>query len=285
MATSLRIVVTGGSGKIGTRLLEVLIARGHQPIGLDRDNPTPPVAPFVQADLRERAMLEPILEQADAICHLGEYPQLQPDMRADQLFAHNVTVGSRVLQTAADLKLKRIVYVSTCQVYGLWGDHYAKINTPPKLPMDETAARRPQDAYALGKVAVEDYACMLAEQNPGLSIAAIRLPWVMDDREVANARAKLPEILQMRDGMNTYLHLDDAAEVLAMAIEGDGKGFKAYHAVADDIISARPTREILKDRFGEEARLPPDFPDFGSPVTTEKARQHFGWTPRFSIHR
>jgi nucleoside-diphosphate-sugar epimerase len=284
MAQSLRIVVTGGSGKIGTRLLQTLMARGHQPLDLDRDMPTNRVAPFVQADLRERTMLEPIFDKADAVCHLGELPGLSADISPDKLFSHNCAVGARVLQTAVDMKVKHIVYVSSCQVYGLWGEGFADVQPPASLPLDENTPLHPRNTYALAKVAIESYARLLAEQNPDFTISVIRLPAIWDDRDVQNAQVQLPEVLQLREGFNTYLHLDDAASILALALENQRPGFEAYHAVAEEVWSAKPVRELLKERFGDSVKLPPDWPDFKAPVSTEKTRKHFGWSPRFKLN-
>jgi len=283
MAQSLRIVVTGGSGRVGTRLLEVLIARGHQPIDLDQNSPKDRVAPYVQMDLRERTSLEPIFDKADAVVHLGEIPDLQHDMQPDKQFSHNCAVGARVLQTAADMKVRRFVYASSCQVYGLWGPGFERVSPPATLPMDESAPLQPQNSYALAKIAVESYAKLLATQKPDFSIAVVRFPWVWDNRDVQNAKAQMPEMLHLREGMNTYLHLDDAASALALALESDRQGFEVYHAVAEDVWSARPIRELLKDHFGEKTGLPSDWSDFRSPVDTDKIRQHFGWSPRFKV--
>src|SRR6185436_4961681 len=104
----------------------------------------------------------------------AEIPNVGGSISPEDVFSHNTQAGSVVLQTAADLKLKRMIYTSTAQVYGCWG--YGLV-PPVRLPFDETHPLRPQNAYSLGKAAKEWYAQMVSKQS-GLSIAIFRFPWV-----------------------------------------------------------------------------------------------------------
>ena len=101
--SSLRVVVTGGSGRIGSVLVRRLIEQGHAVTNVDRRPPdgAPAQAKFVFADLRQREILQPIFEQCDVVCHLGEIPNASGPLPPEQIFAHNTAVGSTVLQTAA----------------------------------------------------------------------------------------------------------------------------------------------------------------------------------------
>lgn len=281
MLSSLRIAVTGGSGLIGSRLIEVLSRRGHHPINLDLA-PNPKVeSSFIQMDVRDREALEPVLKNLDAICHLGEIPGLHRCPSPAKLFAHNTAASSAVLQTAADAGVRRIVYVSSCQVYGCWGEtEFASLHEIPRLPMDESASLHPRNAYALSKMAGENYARLLAEQTGG-SFAIARLPWVWGPDMLSRALSR--PVDKLREGFNTFLHVEDAAAALLATIECDRGGCEAYHFVADDIWADRPLRELLRERFGEV--LPTDWPDFRAPVLTTKAAQQLGWRARFSLRK
>src|SRR5207248_8889123 len=107
-------------------------------------------------------------------CHLGEIPSINGAMSSEEVYFRNTRAGSVVMQTAAELKLRRVIYTSSCQVYGMWAEGRA---IPQRMPFDETQPLAPQNAYALGKAANEGYARIVAERY-GSSIAVIRLPWV-----------------------------------------------------------------------------------------------------------
>ena len=280
----MRVAVTGGSGRIGTAVIAELLARGHEIVSLDRRPPaSPPPAGvrFVQSDLSSRKFVQPVLEQVDAVCHLGEIPNVHLGPSPEEVFAQNTRAGAVVLQAAADLRLKRVISTSSCQVYGAWDTP----RVPPlRLPMDEAHPVQPQNAYALGKVANELYAKMVAEQQ-GLSVAVFRLPWVLpvdwQFNEAWVARLRQPPA--QTDGLATYVHTADVATAYALALENPRPGFEVYHFSAAEVLSLYPLAARLRSHYPEYPSLPADWPPFKSPLLTAKARQHFGWEPHFNF--
>lgn len=278
----MRVAVTGGSGRIGSEVIKVLLERGHAPINLDRRQSSNPLVRFAYIDLRKRGQLQPIFEQVDAVCHLGEITHSNAPYSPDEIFSHNVCVGSAVLETAADLKMQRVIYTSTAQTYGCWGPEMV---APLRFPLDETHKLQPQNVYALSKVANEKYA-LLTTQRHGTSIAIFRFPWVMDCEywnEDSEIWRMLPQAIGAPEGFSTYVHARDAALAYALALENPQPGCEAYHFTADEVFSALPIRErLLKFHPGYPA-LPPDWPAYKSPVSTAKALQHFGWKPEVNL--
>jgi nucleoside-diphosphate-sugar epimerase len=278
----MRVAVTGGSGRIGTVLCRELVARGHDVINLDRRPPTGESAGrFVLLDLADLASREPVralLGQVEAVCHLGEIPNVHHGPSPDEVFAQNTRAGATVLQAAADLKLRRAIYTSSAQVYGFW-DHPAA--TPLRLPFDETHPVTPHNAYAMGKVANEGYARMLAERQ-GLSVAAFRFVWVrVEDYDDEHARS-LRTMPPRTDGFATYVHVSDVARGYALALENPRPGFEAYHFSAPEIASLQPLRQRLAAHHPDYPPLPADWPDFKSPLLTTKLREHFGWEAKWN---
>jgi nucleoside-diphosphate-sugar epimerase len=276
MSKRLRIAVTGGSGRIGQAVVKELVSRGHSVINIDRRPPEDRSVKFHFIDIRSREQLQPVLEGMDAVAHLAENPNPHALISGDELFTSNTRCAATVLQTAADLGIGRVIYTSSCQVYGSWGDVLA--NPAGMLPMDETTPVNPQNHYALGKVVGEQYARFLGEKA-GLSVAIFRLPWVIQDEHVLRH-------LDYRshghfEGFCTYVGTIDTARAFALAIENPRPGCEAYHFTADEILSLAPLRERLKFMNWEDL-LPADWPAFRSPVLTNKAREHFGWKPEIN---
>lgn len=276
----LRVAVTGGSGRIGRPLCRLLIARGHEVINLDRRKPSEALGKFVYCDLRQREVVQRALEQVDAVCHLGEIPHVgnQPP---EEVFATNTAIGSTVLQTAADLQLKRIIYTSTCQTYGQW--EFPRV-PPVSLPYDETAPLRPQNAYAASKVANESYARALSGQMPDLSIAIFRMPWVISE-DVGLDQLQWYTHAPKRhvDGLGTYLHVTDAVRGYVMAVEKPIPGCEAYHLTAAKVRITRPLAELIRELHPDYPPLPTDWPANKSPLLLDKMRSHFGWVPLWDI--
>ena len=277
MATPLRIAVTGGAGRIGRVVVQRLLARGHQVLVLDRMKPPPSAARWVHVDLRRRELVQPLLEQVDAVCHLGEIPNMIPSFTADEIFASNTAATSVVVQSAADLGLKRLVYASSIQRYGFQGSASAP---PAQLPIDEDAPANPQQAYALSKVAGEAY-CQMAAEHQSLSVAALRLPGMVEWTAETIPWSTLERERSFHE-LGTYVHVDDAAEAFALAVSDTRPGFRVYNAMAPDALTLRPVREALASTW-PQLRLPADWPTWRCPVISERIRIDLGWTPNWSI--
>jgi len=288
MSRKLRVVVTGGSGNIGSKVIQQLVERGHEVVNIDQRQARKPVpgVRFVYADLRERHQFQPAFEGMDAVCHLGEIPQALTSMSPSDLFATNTRIGSSVLQTAADLGIGRVVYTSTCQVYGHWGDNFDRL-TLTRFPMDETEPLRPQNQYALSKVANESYAQFVSVETK-LAVSIFRFPAVMQFEHLEPRWVRWMERDRgPAEGFSTYLHVKDAARAYVMAVESQTlpAGCEAYHFTASDVMSRMPIRERFALYNPGVPPLPQDWPDFKSIVSCEKARRHLGWEPTYSIQQ
>ena len=58
-----RIVVTGGSGRLGVKVIDELIARGVDVLSVDLNRPEKPQCPFLPADLTEAAVVQDVLSR------------------------------------------------------------------------------------------------------------------------------------------------------------------------------------------------------------------------------
>ena len=86
-----RIVVTGGSGRLGQFVIRELLAHRYEVLSLDRVPPREKLCPSWLTDLRHSGDLFEALASAHGIVHLGAYqaPNLAPDA---ETFGNNVTV-------------------------------------------------------------------------------------------------------------------------------------------------------------------------------------------------
>ena len=283
----MKIAVTGGSGKIGSRTVALLRERGHDVLSLDIRQPTDKSLPFAVLDLRAPSAVRRAFDGQDVVLHLGEMPNVGTTEPFD-CFAHNTQVGSAVMEIAVQCQVKRIVYTSSCQTYGLWGNLGEPAMRPDYLPIDETHPLRPQNAYALSKVCNEMYAQQLVQKH-GVPIAAFRFPAVFAHETVhwMTQRAKMRSMSSWGEhDMGTYVHVDDAALAYALAAERGWTGFEAYHFLAADIMSGVTTRELIAKQFPTLA-IPESFADatdpYAAPTTTAKALAHFGWRASWSL--
>jgi nucleoside-diphosphate-sugar epimerase len=160
-----KIFLTGTEGYIGSRLGPLLMARGHEVVGLDagfyRDG-------WLYSDARQLGMIPRTIikdlrhvtaadiEGFDAVVHLAELSNDPLGENRPEITYQINHRGSVELATKAKAAgVKRFVYASSCSVYGVGTGEF----------VDETGAVNPQTAYAKCKVLVEQDVKLMADAD------------------------------------------------------------------------------------------------------------------------
>lgn len=157
----MRVLVTGNTGYIGTKLVPMLLAEGHDVVGLDSDLfeqctfvGTIPDIPHMRKDVRD---VEPgDVEGFDAIIHLAALSN-DPlgDYRPELTEEINEKASVRLAQLAKQAGVQRFLFASSCSNYGLSGDNF----------LTETASFNPVTPYGASKVGVELALQQLADDS------------------------------------------------------------------------------------------------------------------------
>ena len=171
----MKCLVTGGAGFIGSHLVELLIASGHEVIALD--NLTSGQLKnlitleknskftFFEADIRDIKALAPAFLGVDWVFHLAGLADIVPSIESpEQYFSTNVAGTFNVLECAKVNGVKRFIYAASSSSYG----------TPDQYPTDETSPINPQYPYALTKYMGEELVMHWARVY-GLSALSLRL--------------------------------------------------------------------------------------------------------------
>jgi len=279
----MKIAVTGASGKIGREVVRQLQARGHDTLSLDVRPPSEGTGPFQVIDLRAASQVRRAFDGMDAVCHLGEWPHLIAGHA--ETYQANTEIGSNVMTAARQMGVGRLIYTSTCQTYGYWGDYAKMLRLPaPPVPFTEEAPLRPTNGYALSKVSNENFARILVNDG-SMPIAAFRFPFILTPQRAAwFAREAQAHQRDVPEGFGTYLYVQDAALAYCLALEVGWQGFEAFHFVADDVLYAGDMPQMLQ-RVWPDVQVPAGWPAEANPVLTTKAREKFGWRPAHSLIR
>lgn len=153
-----RIFLTGGTGFIGSNFLRQAMASGHQIVALrqsasSRPKVSLPCEPlWLEKPLQDVAIDD--LRGCAALVHFAAVGAANPVACSwDEAFRVNVTASLRLLVTAADAGIRRIIVCGSCFEYGRAGERYKAIPTSAPLeptgPYHASKAAATLAAYAL----------------------------------------------------------------------------------------------------------------------------------------
>lgn len=229
-----KILVTGGCGFIGSHLVDRLLETGHEVSVLDdlssgHKKNLNAKASLTQGDVADKALVEKLAGNADAIFHLAAIASVQVCDEQPEL-AHRTNVeGTGIVFATAAAKGIPVIYASSAAVYG--------DNTD--LPLSETSATGPLGNYGIHKLQCEAAA---HEMKPELKSVGLRFFNVFGPRQdprspysgviskfMSSARAG-KTLTVFGDGTQSrdFIYVADVVELLVKAW-GAAKGCEVFN--------------------------------------------------------
>ncbi|GAA1973805.1 NAD(P)-dependent oxidoreductase [Microbacterium pumilum] len=289
-----RIVVTGGSGRLGRTLVSGLAGRGREIVSLDRA-PTVQLAAAnvsqVSLDLTDAAATARALTdaKADAVIHLAAIavPFSAPE---DVILRTNATLAMSVLGGAVAAGIPKIVAASSPTVLGYGAPTEW---SPERLPLDEDSATLPWNAYALSKLLIEQSLAMLQRQTGDrVRFAAFRPCYVIAPEEWSGAptqqghtvRERLDDPALSAPALFNYVDARDVAtfaDTLLGAL-GDIPNGEVFFVGADDALAREPLADLLPRFHPGTASAAAVLTGSAPAFSNAKARRLLGWRPQHS---
>jgi nucleoside-diphosphate-sugar epimerase len=276
-----RVVVTGGSGRIGRYVVRDLVGR-HDVLNADIADPADAsISEFAHCDVLDRNAVASAVEGARTICHLGG---LDYDTRAsDEAFFRINTVGTwNVLEAAATAGVDRVIVASSTSAYGLFDAHPDW--KPRYLPIDEAHPCRAYAGYSLSKIVTEEICDTWARSTP-MSVISFRPQHVVGVESLAMYDAFVGDAPDT--WLSNYVIVDDVARAFAMAVEESIPKSGTFLIGSDEAPRDEPTLEWAGRAIGHlpEIRNPRRYQDSpnASLFTNEKAASVLGWRPQRTL--
>ena len=297
----MRYVITGGSGYIGSRLVDLLARREDTEKIVICDVAPPatyrPLTEFEHVDVRDRDAVRRVLERVrpDALVHLAFI--LNPSR--DEHFMYDVDVNGthNVLEAAAAAGTAQVLVTSSATAYGAFPDN------PVPLTEDHPVRGVASFAYARDKTESDRLCQLWAAAHPDRVMTIVR-PSIVFGPSVDNYLVRLwtkqpftadPGTL---DNEIQFVHEDDTVDAITRLLLGRHGG--AFNVAGDGVMTQRECAEVIASpirrmpmrayralaRTMWRARLsevPPGQIEFAIHpwiVSTEKLKKTTGWSPR-----
>jgi nucleoside-diphosphate-sugar epimerase len=257
-----KVLVTGGNGRLGRWVGPALVADGHDVVSVDRQLPATqaPGVHYREVEMSDLGQIIGAAAGCDAMVHLAAIPQ--PLSHPDEVvFLNNVGATYNALQAAMLLGINRAIIASSISAYGMaWG----RPTFPPLYaPIDERTAE-------------------MFVRRCGMTVLAYRLHWIGQPGE-SRQRALDPAYTAEQDAFNLWGYIDarDAARAICLGLKADLQGFHAFNIVASDTLRVEPTAELIA-RHMPYLELRGEFPGHASGWSTRRAEEMLGFVPQYS---
>jgi UDP-glucose 4-epimerase len=229
------VLVTGSSGRIGSRLVRTLAARGTAVRGLDLKPLEHPPAGYdeVVGHLDDREAASAALAGVRLVFHLGALMSWDP--RDDEALHRTNCEGTRqLIEAARGVGARRFVFASSGEVY--------PEGAPRQLPIDEAHPTEPRSTYGLTKLIGEEMVRHLGRS--GMETVILRFSHTQDARELLDPTSFFsgPRFF-LRSRLAQQRRLGNAAQVAAL--EAADIGREAHVLACSE--SDRPFRMHITD--------------------------------------
>jgi UDP-glucose 4-epimerase len=304
-----RVLVTGGAGYIGSHAVRALRDAGHSVVVLDdfsagHREAVPADVPIVEANTAQRDVVLEALRQhrIEAVMHFAAWLDVGASVRDPLGYYHNNVIGSLgLLGAVIDAGVRRFVFSSTCATYG----------EPTSVPLDESMAPRPINAYGETKLAIER-ALEHLERGHGLRWIALRYfnaSGAHPDGSIGEDHAPeihlIPRAIQAACGgsplqvfgedyptpdgtcIRDYIHVSDLADAHLVALQAleDGRPSAVYNVGTGRGHSVRQVIDAVSKVVGQPVPWTSAPRREGDPAalfaSSDRLQRDLGWTPRY----
>jgi len=287
----MKCIVTGGSGFIGSHLVDRLVQEGADVYVIDNESATThdgfyyhEDAYYFKYDIRNYNDIRPIFDDADYVFHLAAESRIQPCIENPLMAVETNTLGTAtVLQCAREAGVKKVIYSSTSSAYGLK-------NKPPQV---ETMYEDCLNPYSVSKVAGEKL-CKMYNDLFGLQTITFRYFNVYGPREplrgpyapvvglfLRQKKANEP-LTVVGDGLQTrdFTHVSDVVEANISAMKSDCHG-EIMNVGTGRNISILELAKLISDNITHIDARPGEARN--TQANNTKIRALLGWSPKVKL--
>ena len=313
----MKLLVTGGAGFIGSAVVRLAIARGHEVINLDAltyaaclDNLSAvadnPLYHFEQADIRDRTALDRIFEThaPDAVMHLAAESHVDRSIDGPSDFIDtNITGTFHMLEAARAFWVKqgrpagfRFHHISTDEVFGTLGETGQFTEETPYAPNSPYSASKAASDH-LVRAWAETYGLPVVLSNCSNNYGPYHFPEKLIPVVILNALAGKPiPVYGKGENVRDWLYVEDHADALLTVLQ-KGETGRSYNIGGENearnidlvqmICTLLDEMRPAKKPYAEQITFVTDRPGHDARYAIDPARisSELGWRPSVTLEQ
>jgi UDP-glucose 4-epimerase len=241
----MKIVITGGSGKLARYLVPKLI-REHEVLLFDKQPPDQNPSLFMQGEVTDMDKLNKAFRGAKAVIHLAALRSRYNHLPMKVMETN--TLGTFcVLEASRSAEVEKIIFASSDAVLGM---AQSKTEFPPEyLPIDEKHPLKPKDPYGISKLLGERM-CRCYAIGYDINIIALRFSNILCPGDELKYLDDAKDPTTRRKSLWAWVHVGDAVNAIVGALDFELQGLEVFHIAADDIcLLSLNVKELLEKYF------------------------------------
>jgi nucleoside-diphosphate-sugar epimerase len=270
-STSLKVVVTGGSGKAGRWVVEDLRRRGHDVLNVDWAHDGSEHGMCIVADLTDPGQAHELIAGSDAVVHLAAIPA--PGIRSEaETFRINTLSTFNVFAAAVAAGVGTVVWASSETVLGL------PFDTPPMFaPIDETIEPRPESSYALSKLVGEEMAIQFARRST-VPFIGLRFSNIMAPPDYEHFPGFWDDPVIRKWNLWGYVDVRDVSQAVRRSLTAPIDGADVFIVAAADNVMRRDSADLMTEVY-PDVPLKREVRGRETLLAIDHAREALGYEP------
>ncbi len=297
---SMKVLVTGGAGFIGSHVVDRLVKDGYDVRVIDdlsagrldniQGHLSSGKVDFVEGDIRDASLVRKSLDGVSMVVHLAALTSVPFSVEnPDLTFDVNLLGTLNLLRSSIEARVARFVFVSSCAVCG----------DPEFLPVNEQAPTNPISPYAESKLVAERY-CLGFNERQLLRSVVLRFFNVYGPRQGMNdysgvitrfinsSRQGLPLVIY-GDGSQTrdFVNVNDVVEAVLASMDRDDAVGEVFNIGSGKPTSINELAKTVLDLTGVDLKIRYESSRAGdirnSYADISKAKKLLGYEPKNSL--
>jgi len=283
-----KILITGATGEIGSCLVKELSCENLLNLGRNKERLEKLGNKYVQCDLNDLNQLKTnikLFEDVDCLIHLAANVKESKNVLENgaEMIENNIFSTVNLLKFLPNLK--KIIFPSSCSVYGIFSSNEK---------VDEKHVANPEGIYAASKLATENLLSIYAK-NKGIELCILRISSVFSPKEYSLnvgrainifaeniSQNKTIKIIGDGENKRDFIYLKDV--VLAIKWSFDKTGI--YNISSGKSVSVNEIVKILKNIANKEVEITHESSLFKEPnykyISTRAKKS--GFIPKYSLN-